>query len=122
MAITIFGALAATILLLPAVALAALALVGDAPGEWGRGALIAWTALAATLLAGAGLQAGAGAGFWLVPAIAFAAVMVGGPPGLLVAAVAALVVFALPGLPAPRWLPGALAVPAIAIALRHYLG
>lgn len=120
MAIVTFGTpLAAAILLLPALAFAALALLGDAPGEWGQGALLAWTALAAGLIAGAGLQAGAG--FWAVPVIAFAALMTGGPPGLLAAAAAVLIALALPGTPAPRWLLAALAAPAIVIALRHYL-
>lgn len=123
MAIMIFGSpLAAAILLIPALAFAALAFVGDAPGEWGQGALLAWTALASALLAGAGLQAGAGAALWSVPVLAAVALMTGGPPGLLVAAAAAAVVLAIPGVPAPRWLCAAVGAPAIVVALRHYLG
>lgn len=123
MAITTFGTtFVAVALLLPALAFAAIALVGDAPGEWGRGALIAWTGVAAALIAGAGLQAGAGPALWVVPVLALGALMTGGPPGLVVAAVATLAVLAVPGVPVPRWLIVALAAPALAVATRHYLG
>jgi hypothetical protein len=123
MAITTFGTtFAAVVLLLPALAFAAIALVGDAPGEWGRGALIAWTGVAAALVAGAGLQAGAGPVLWIIPALALAALMTGGPPGLVVAGVAVLALLALPGVPVPRWVVVALAVPALVVAARHYLG
>ena len=114
--------LAAALLLIPAWGLGALALMADAPGEWGRGALIAWTALAAALIAGAALQAGAGPVAWLAIVAGFAAVMIGGPPGLVVAAGAALaLLLAGGGLPTPWWLPVALALPAAGIALRHAL-
>jgi hypothetical protein len=119
--IPLAGPVAAALILGPALVLAALALMADAPGEWGRGALIAWTAVAAALLAGAALQAGAGLAAALAILLGFAAIMVGGPPGLLLAATAALLLAALPGLPAPRWLPAALAAPALLVALRHYL-
>lgn len=113
---------AAAILLVPAVAFAALGVMADAPGEWGRGALIAWTALAVAVLAGAGLQAGGGVAPWLATLLGLAALMTGGPPGLAVAALAALLLL-LPGsgLPSPRWLPVALAVPAALVALRQAL-
>jgi len=122
MAIMSFGPMAlAAVLLLPAVGLAALAFLGDAPGEWAQGALIAWTGVASALLAGAALQSGASAAVWVVPILAVVAVMTGGPPGLVVAAVAALAALALPGLPVPRWLLAALAAPALAVVVRHYL-
>lgn len=112
------GAAAAAILA-PALCFAALGLVGEAPGEWGAGALIAWTALAATLIAGAAIQSGAGPAAWLVPALGLAAVMIGGPPGLAAAALAALALLALgAGLPTPRWLALALAAPPAVVALR----
>jgi len=110
--------IAAAALVAPSLAFAALSLLGDAPGEWGRSALIAWTAAAASLLAGAALQAGAGPLVWAVPLLCFAAVMTGGPPGLAVAAVAAALLGLAAGLPAPRWLPLALAALAALAAIR----
>lgn len=112
--------LAAAILLVPAWGFAALALVGDAPGEWGRGALIAWTALAVALVAGAGLQAAGGLLPWVALVLTFAAVMIGGPPGLAVVAVAALILAAV-GVAAPWWLVAALAAPPAALAARYAL-
>lgn len=113
--------LAAALLLVPAAAFAALGLMGSAPGEWGQGALLAWTCLAATLVAGAGLQA-AGPLASVIPLLGFAAIMIGGPPGLLVAALAAALLL-VPGLgaAAPRWLPIGLAVLPALVALRRLL-
>ncbi|MBP7000888.1 hypothetical protein [Amaricoccus sp.] len=109
--------LAAAALLLPSLAFAALTLMRDAPAEWGRAALIAWTALVA---AGLGGMAGGGplaAGLVL----GFAAIMTGGPPGLVVAALAAAAPLVLGAPPAPRWALAALAaLPALA-ALRAAL-
>ncbi len=111
---------AAAALLAPTLCLAILALIGDAPGEWGRAALIAWTSLVAALLAGAALQAGAGALAWLALGLGLAAIMIGGPPGLVVAAVAAAALLAVgAGLPAPRWLPVGLALVPLALGLRQ---
>ncbi len=59
---------------------------------------------------------------WIIPALALAALMTGGPPGLVVAGVAVLALLALPGVPVPRWVVVALAVPALVVAARHYLG
>jgi hypothetical protein len=113
--------LVAAILLVPSLGLAALGLMADAPGEWGRGALLAWTVLAAAMLAGTGLAAGGGVLGWLVLATGFAALMTGGPPGLALAAVSVLLVAAEAGLPGPRWLPVALAVAPALLAARHYV-
>ena len=121
--LTLASPAAAALLLVPALCFAALGMMADAPGEWGQGALVAWTALAAALLAGAGIQSGAGIAAWLALALGLVAVLTGGPPGLAVAAAAALVLLATgAGLPAPRWLPLGLAAPPILVALRHYLG
>jgi hypothetical protein len=114
--------LVAAILLAPAWGFAAVALMGDAPGEWARGALIAWTALAAALIAGAGLQAAGGIVPWGALVLAFAAVMIGGPPGLGVAAVAvAALLLAGEALIVPWWLVAALAAPPAGLALRYAL-
>jgi hypothetical protein len=114
--------IAALFLLVPAWGLAAMALMGDAPGDRARGALIGWTAVAAALIAGAGVQAGAGVAPWVALVLAFAAVMIGGPPGLGVVAVAAASLFlAGAGLPVPWWLVAALAVPPAGLALRYAL-
>jgi hypothetical protein len=114
--------IAAAILLVPAWGFAAMALMGDAPGEWARGALIAWTGLAAALIAGAGLQAGVGLVPWVAVVLAFAAVMIGGPPGLGVAAVAvAALLLAGEALTVPWWLVAGLAVPPAGLALRYVL-
>ncbi len=105
-------------LLVPAVLFAALGLMNDAPGEWGQGALIAWTGIAAALLAGAAPGAGALAA---APALlGFAAIMIGGPPGLGLAAAAVLSLLLI-GQPAPRWLVLALAAAPVADALRQIL-
>jgi hypothetical protein len=113
--------LAAALLLVPAVVFAGLGLMSDAPGEWGQGTLLAWTSLAAALLAGAGLAETGVLWCWAALALAFLATVVGGPPGLLLVA-AALLVLLLPGaVPAPRWLPLALAAPPVLVSLRHYL-
>ena len=113
----------AAALLVPSVGLLTLGLIGDAPGEWGRAALIAWTALVSALLAGAALQAGAGGVAWLPLVLGLAAVMIGGPPGLVAAAVAAALLLAAgAGLPAPRWLPLALAAAPLALGLRQLIG
>jgi hypothetical protein len=112
-------AFAPLLLLAPSLVFAALGLMRDAPGEWGQGALIGWTAVAAALLAGAGLVSGAGPIAWAAPVVGFVAVMLGGPPGLAAAGVAAATLMALgSGLPAPRWLPAALAAPPVVVALR----
>lgn len=112
--------LAAAVLLAPSLCLAIVGFLGDAPGEWGRAALIAWTSLVAALLAGAALQSGAGALAWLALALGLAAIMIGGPPGLVVAAVAVAALGALAtGLPTPRWLPLGLALAPLALGLRH---
>lgn len=115
--------LAAPLLLAPSIVFAALALLGAAPGEWGRAALIAWTAVAAALLAGAGLQAGAGIAGWLVPALGLAAIMTGGPPGLVVAALAgAALAIAGDAAPFPRWIAAGLAAPPLVAAARGWFG
>ncbi len=126
-ALSLSSPVAAGLLLAPSLVFAALALMGDAPGEWGRGALIAWTALAAALLAGATLAASAatGAGFaaWVALGLGFGAVMIGGPPGLFVAAVAAAALVAAGAdLPVARWLAFGLALPPALIALRQAVG
>jgi hypothetical protein len=112
--------LAAALLLVPAVVFAGLGLMSDAPGEWGQGTLLAWTGLAAALLAGAGLAEAGVLWCWAALALAFLATVIGGPPGLLLVAAALLLL--LPGaVPAPRWLPLALAAPPVLVSLRHYL-
>lgn len=121
--LTLTTPIAAALLLVPALVLAGLGLLASAPGEWGMGALVAWTSLAAALVAGAALQAGAGPLPWLALVLAFAAMMMGGPPGLVVAALAVLALLALgAALPAPRWLLLALAVPPVVVAVRQYFG
>jgi hypothetical protein len=114
--------LAAALLLVPALVFAGLGLMSDAPGEWGQGTLLAWTTLAAALLAGAGLAEAGAAWGWAALGLAFLATVVGGPPGLLLAT-AALLVLLPPGaaVPAPRWLPVALAAPPALVSLRYYL-
>lgn len=114
------GPAVAAALLIPSFGLALLGLMGDAPGEWGRGALIAWTALTAALLAGAALQAGAGALAWAPLLLGLVAVMTGGPPGLILAALAAAALVAAgPAAPSPRWLALALAAAPFALGLRQ---
>ncbi len=121
--LTLASPAAAAVMLAPALCFAALGFVGDAPGEWGRAALIAWTALVAALLAGAALQAGAGAPAWAALALGLAAIMIGGPPGLIVAAVAAAALLtAGPDLPTARWVPAALAAAPLALGLRQLAG
>lgn len=113
---------AAAIILLPALCFAAMAgLLTGAPADWGTGALLAWTAIAATLMAGAGLAFPAPLP-GLVALLGFAAVMLGGPPGLALAALAAAAA-ALPAaeLSAPRWLPLSLALLAALVAARRFL-
>lgn len=115
---------AAGVLLVPALGFAALAtLLRGAPAEWGAGALLAWTAIAAALIAGAGLTTAPALLPGLAALLGFAALMVGGPPGLALAALAA----GASALPAgefapPRWLPLSLALLAALVALRRYLG
>ncbi|MFO1106239.1 MAG: hypothetical protein U1E34_09060 [Amaricoccus sp.] len=113
--------IAVLLLLLPAVVFAGLGLLGSAPGEWGQGALLAWVSLASALLAGTGL--GAGPLPWAVPLVGLVAVMVGGPPGLLLAALAAGLLL-VPGLATavPAWLALALAFLPVLVAARHLLG
>lgn len=114
--------LAMAALLVPGWGLAAVMLfVGGVPGEWARSALTVWTALAAVLVAG-GAMSGGGAPLALVIALAgFAAVMTGGPWGLVVASGAAAGVLALP-LAGPRWPVILLALPAALAAGRQLLG
>ena len=110
----------AAALLIPSFGLALLGLMGDAPGEWGRGALIAWTALAAALLAGAALQAGAGVLAWAPLLLGLVAVMTGGPPGLILVALAALALLtAGPAAPSPRWLALVLTGPPLVLGVRQ---
>ncbi|MCA8880486.1 MAG: hypothetical protein KDA73_11130 [Rhodobacteraceae bacterium] len=121
--ITLTSPLAAAILLLPSLVFAAMAaFLVDAPAEWGEGALIAWTAIAACLLAGSCLADAPVPLPWVAVVAGFVAVMTGGPPGLAVAAVAVLVV-ALPGsgLAGARWLPVALALVAALVSVRRFL-
>jgi hypothetical protein len=113
--------LAAALLLLPAAVFAGLGLMSDAPGEWGQGTLLAWTSLAAALLAGAGLAEAGALWCWAALALAFLATAVGGPPGLLLVAVALLLLLPQGAVPAPRWLPLALAAPPVLVSLRYYL-
>jgi hypothetical protein len=112
----------ALLVLVPGLGLAAIAtFLSDAPAEWGVAAMTAWSAVAAALLAGASLGAGAGPLAWIPPAAGVAALLLGGPSGLALAALA-LVVAALPApLPAPRWLPLALAAAAAVAAARRLL-
>ncbi len=114
--------LSAAVILLPALCFAALAgFLSEAPAEWGAGALLAWTAVAAPLMAAAGLPFPAPLP-GLAAALGFVAVMVGGPPGLGLAALAAGVA-ALPAaeLSPPRGLPLTLALLAALVAVRRFL-
>ncbi|MBP7241624.1 hypothetical protein [Amaricoccus sp.] len=117
MSLSLASPLAAAALLLPSLAFAGLTLMRDAPAEWGRAALIAWTALVA-----AGLGGAAGGGpLAAALLLGFAAIMIGGPPGLAVAALAAAAPLVLGTPPTPRWTLAALAaLPALA-ALRQAL-
>lgn len=108
----------AALLLVPALIFACLGLMRDAPGDWGQGALIAWSAVCAALIGGAGLAAGP-LGL-LAPLLGFGAIMLGGPPGLAVAALAlgaTLLTGAGPGV--ARWLVVALALLPAGLALRR---
>jgi hypothetical protein len=120
-ALNLASPLAAGLLIAPSLVFAALGLMGDAPGEWGRGTLVVWTALAAALLAGAGLAAGGSAAAWGALALALAATAAGGPPGLVLAAAAVASTLAAGSAPAPRWLAVALAAPPLAVAVREAL-
>lgn len=73
---------------LPAVLLAAGAMLNDAPGEWARNALMGYVALATMLVVGLALPQ---AGLWPLAAllVAFAAFIVGGPWGAIIAGLAA---------------------------------
>lgn len=113
--------IAAALLLAPALVFAGLGLMTDAPGEWGRGALLAWSSLAAALLAGAGWEAEGAPLAAIVLFLGFVALMLGGPPGLVVAAVAvALLLVPASGLTAPRWLPAALSLLLLVVAVRGW--
>jgi hypothetical protein len=112
---------AAALLLAPALVFGALGLMNDAPGEWGRGALLACSGLGAALLAGAGLEASAAPLAGIATLVAFIALMVGGPPGLVLAAVSlALLLVPASGLTAPRWLPAALSLLSLIVAARGW--
>jgi hypothetical protein len=114
--------IAAALLLAPALVFAGLGLMTDAPGEWGRGALLAWSSLGAALLAGSGLEAHGAPLAGIVLFLSFVALMLGGPPGLVVAAVAvALLLVPASGLTVPRWLPAALSLLLLVVAVRGWL-
>lgn len=101
----------AAAILAPALVFAAMAsFLGDAPAEWAEGALLSWSALAVCLFSGLALAGGTVLWPTCGIVLAFVALMVGGPPGLIVACLAAIAV-AIPGDVAhlPRWLPIALA-------------
>jgi len=114
--------LATVVLVAPALVFAALGLMSDAPGEWGRGALLAWSSLVAALLAGTGLEVAWGPLPWAVLILGLAAIMIGGPPGLAVAALALLLLLVPGNAPlAPRLLPlGLAALPAL-VAIRAWV-
>jgi hypothetical protein len=119
MSFTLASPAAIVLLLLPTAVFVALGMMTDAPGEWGQGALLAWIALASALLAGAGTSAG-----WLPWAAliaGFVALMVGGPPGLLIVVLDMGLVALAGSLPAPRWPPLLLAAAPLIVALRRYL-
>lgn len=104
-----------------AVAISVVALMPNAPGEWGRGALIAYIAVAIALIAG---TASGSLGIWAL-AISLAgvvAIAIGGPWGLLVsgfgAAALAAAQFSIGPLPLSSFLVPALAVLPIVVALR----
>jgi hypothetical protein len=111
---------AVVLLLLPTAIFLALGLMTDAPGEWGQGALLGWIALAAALLAGASAQTSVWLP-WVVLVFGFVAIMVGGPPGLLVVAVDVGLLAFVGSVPFPRWLPVLLAAAPVVVALRRYL-
>lgn len=73
-----------------AAVLALIALMSNAPGEWGRGALTAYVAVVAALIAGI---CAAALGGWVlaVAGLGVLAMIIGGPWGLLIAAVGAAV-------------------------------
>lgn len=110
--------------LLPALLFAGMAgLLEDAPSEWGVGALVAWLTIWAAVMAGGILSVTAASPIaWLAILFGFTAMMIGGPPGLVVAG-AALGVLLVSGeaLAAPRWLPAVLAGLALAVAVRRML-
>jgi hypothetical protein len=99
------------IILSLAAALAALALLSGAPGEWGRGAVTAYVAVASALLAGAALGPVAPA----VGACGALALVIGGPWGAILAG------FAAAGVAVAGWLglgagPHPLMAPGLALA------
>lgn len=74
----------------PALVFLVLALIGGAPAEWGRGALTAWLALVAVLVAALSVEAIGGLALAGVLALAMAAIITGGGgiTGLVLAAAA----------------------------------
>ncbi len=107
----------------PALLLAALTFLRDAPAEWARDALTAWTCVVAMVIAGAVSGALGGALLGVLVLAAFAALAISGPWGLAIAAgvAAALTLagaFAGPGWPAHPALAAALAAAAAIGAVR----
>lgn len=106
---------AALALAAPAVLLATMTLLRDAPAEWGRDALTAWSCVVAMLVAGAASgQVGGMLTAGLVLA-AFAALAIAGPWGLTIAAAVAAVLAAAQ-LIAASWPVHPALVPAVAAA------
>ena len=110
------------LLLVPTLGLAVIGVfLSDAPAEWAVATLTAWAAIAAGLLAGAGLAGASGSLGWLAPTLGFAGLVVGGPPGLALAALA-LAAAAVPSpLLVPRWLPLAMSAVVAVAAVRRLL-
>ena len=115
-ALSVAGAVA---LLAPASLLAIGAWLGDAPGEWARGALGAYVAVAGGFLAGLAVPVLGIWGAWILLLVAFAGLATGGVWGLAVSTVVPLVLaiaaFGLTGA-------GALSLPACGLSIAAALG
>lgn len=111
---------ASVLLLLPSLLLAGGSLLRSVPGEWSRSALLAWSAV---LLAHLAAQIAAPDLAWLRPLFlvpAFAALVLGATPGLVVAALALAALALSPSLPAPGWVPALAALAAALGAARAF--
>lgn len=108
-----------------AVLLTVIAMLSNAPGEWGRGALTAYVVVALALIAGISATV---LGGWAIAIAAFGvlALVIGGPSGLIVAGCGAgalaLAHFAVGPTPVPVYMAISLFALSVASALRALLG